>query len=246
MNANEIWEATEQVGKRNETGSLWLKLPNDGDRVTVVFLGAPYAREVCFVDNRYVKFSEELKAKGYKSVFRFAIDVAIYGTKEVKVLEQGFTFFKDLKEARAKYSLESWAFELVRHGSSKDSRTRLTILPDRQLTAEERAQFAALQLHDLANIYRDSTEDSIVFGTYSRPQEFTIPTISQADAQSLAAALKALPRAAIDRFCREFRVSRLKELPADRLEVARTFIRALTSELGSPPPTAEAADLFAM
>ncbi len=246
MIANDIWDATEQVGKRNDTGSLWIKLPNDGDRVTVVFLGAPYAREVCFVDNRYVKFTDELKAKGHKSVFRFAIDVAICGTKEIKVLEQGFTFFKDLKEARAKYGLESWAFELVRHGSSKDSRTRLTILPDRQLGAEERAQYAALQLHDLANIYRGSTEESNGFGTYTKPEASPVSTITQADAQALAAALKALPRAAIDRFCQEFRVSRLKELHADRLEVARTFIRALTSELGSPPPTAEAADLFAM
>src|SRR5690606_40975467 len=62
---------------------------------------------------------------------------ALFDSKEVKVLEQGVMFFKDLVRVREKYGLEKWAFEIQRHGAAKDPKTTYSILPEHQLRSEE-------------------------------------------------------------------------------------------------------------
>lgn len=82
--------------KHDQGGSLWLKLAGDGDKAVVVFLGEPHPREVAFVDGKYVEVDEKMKAAGTKASLRVALNVALYDSKEVKVLEQGVMFFKVL------------------------------------------------------------------------------------------------------------------------------------------------------
>jgi hypothetical protein len=68
-------------------------------------------------------------------------------------------FFRDLVHVRSKYGLENWAFELKRNGAAKDPKTTYSILPERQLTDEERRAFAELALHDLDAFYAGRSDD---------------------------------------------------------------------------------------
>ncbi len=219
----DMWKQTEDMAKQHEQGAnSWLKLQNDGDKAVVVFLGEPYPREVCFVEGKYVAFDDALKAQGLKPTLRIALNVALFDTKEMKVLEQGVTFFKDLVRVRDKYTLEKWAFEVQRHGAAKDPKTTYSILPEHQLTPEQIRAFNALQQHDLQKLYE------------STPAEEQAPAadgpIDPQIAQSLGAALKALPREAVDRFCQKFEVQRIKDLRASQAAKAKVFVEALVTE----------------
>lgn len=151
---NSMWQQTEEMAKKHDQGgSLWLKLAGDGDKAVVVFLGEPHPREVAFVDGKYVEVDDKMKAAGTKASLRVALNVALYDSKEVKVLEQGVMFFKDLVRVREKYGLEKWAFEIQRHGAAKDPKTTYSILPEHQLSVEQQKAFQALPQHDLAKLY---------------------------------------------------------------------------------------------
>lgn len=230
MAANK-WQQTEEMAKKHDQGSsTWLKLAGDGDKAVVVFLGEPFPREVCFVDGKYMPFDDKLKAQGLKPSLRVALNVALYDTKEVKVLEQGVTFFKDLVRVREKYGIERWAFEIQRHGAAKDPKTTYSILPEHQLTPEQQKEFQGLKLNDLEKLYGDA-EDSSSLGSYDRKDD---GVIDAGTAQAIAAQLKTMPREAADRFCKKFGVTRIKDLPAAQVEKARAFVEVLASEFAAP------------
>lgn len=234
-----MWQQTEEMAKKHDaSGSNWLKLQNDGDKAVVVFLGEPYPREVCFVDGKYVAFDDKLKAQGLKPSLRVALNVALYETKEVKILEQGVTFFKDLVRVRDKYGLERWAFEIQRHGAAKDPKTSYSILPEHQLSAEQQKEYQALKLQDLEQLYGGGSsagggDEQAALGSYDRKEG---GAVDGGAAQALAAQLKTMPRDAVERFCKKFGVSRIKDLPAAQLEKARAFVEVLASEYAKPAP----------
>lgn len=243
--ASNMWQQTEEMAKKHDQGgSLWLKLQNDGDKAVVVFLGEPHPREVCFVDGKYVAVDEKLKAQGIKPSLRVALNVALFDTKEVKVLEQGVVFFKDLVRVREKYSLEKWAFEVQRHGAAKDPKTSYSILPEHQLTAEQQKAFQALPLHDLARLYTEEADGAgaAPLGSYDQKADAAVdPKVAQA----IATQLKALPREAVERFLQKFGVQRIKDLPAALADKARAFVDQLQTEFAPPPAASTDVDPFA-
>jgi hypothetical protein len=255
------WDQAEELAKQHEeSGGLWLKLVNDKDRAVVVFLGAPFARDVCFIDGKYVLFDEALKAKGERPTARVAFNVALYDTKDVKIFEQGLTFYKDLKRVRDKYGVRNWAFEVQRHGAAKDPKTTYSILPDRQLTAEEQSVFQALVLHDLPAVYAGDAADAEAVGSdgldsYDRSPGRAAPSqpkaataapavIDDRTVELLVTHLKPLPRAAVERFCAMFGIARIKELPATRAAEATRAVDALVAEYNPPAKAATPPDPF--
>ncbi|MBI3184648.1 MAG: hypothetical protein HYZ28_21130 [Myxococcales bacterium] len=232
MAPSNMWQQTEELAKKHDQGGgQWVKLAGDGDKAVVVFLGEPYPREVCFVDGKYMPFDEKLKAQGLKPSLRVALNVALYDTKEVKVLEQGVVFFKDLVQIRAKYGLDKWAFEVQRHGAAKDPKTTYSLLPEHQLTPEQQKEFQALPQHDLEKLYGDSAggggSEGGALGSYDKKGG---DTVEPKTAQSIAVVLKALPKDAVDRFCKKFGVARIKDLPAAQVEKAVAYLDTLEGE----------------
>jgi hypothetical protein len=239
--ATNMWEQTEEMAKKHDAdSSTWLKLANDEDKAVVVFLGEPYPREVSFVDGKYVPADDAVRAAGHKVSLRVAYNVALPETGEVKVLEQGAMFFKDLVRVREKYGLEKWAFEVQRHGAAKDPKTTYSILPERQLTAEERKSFQAVELLDLPKLYA---------GELEKEPEAEAPEPSGPIDPKLATAivtqLKAMPRQAVDRFLEQFEIKRIKDLPAAQWERAKDFVEKLVAEFDAPATTAVEVDPFA-
>ncbi|MFP2963492.1 hypothetical protein ACLEPN_38570 [Myxococcus sp. 1LA] len=246
--APSMWQQTEELAKKHDQGgSLWLKLAGDGDKAVVVFLGEPHPREVCFVDGKYVEFDDKLKAQGLKPSLRVALNVALFDSKEVKVLEQGVMFFKDLVRVREKYGLDKWAFEIQRHGAAKDPKTTYSILPEHQLSAEQQKAFQALPQHDLAKLYSGEDDDkgSSLDSFDKKADAKGDGTISPNVAQGIVTALKALPREATDRFLQKFGIQRIKELPTSQVEKARAFLEQLQTESAAPAADETEVDPFA-
>ncbi len=233
MAPNELWQQTESMMEQHSKSNNWLKLKADGDKVVVVFLGNPYPREVCFVDGKCIPYSDELKAQGLKPSLRVSMNVAIYATKEIKIIEQGVYFFKDVVRVRDKYSLEGWAYEICRHGAAKDIDTTYAILPEKELTAEQQKEFQSLPLHDFKEIYSRNGDEFSDLGSYDREkEEINTPfaKIDKESAYSLAVSLKDLPKKYIEKFCAEFGVNRVRDLPARRAKEASDFISWLNSD----------------
>ncbi len=243
MAPTSMWDRTEEMAKSHDQGSsTWLKLTDDGDREVVVFLGEPYPREVVFLDGKYEPFTDELRAKGLKPSLRVAFNVALYETKEVKILEQGVVFFKQLLQIRSKRALEEWAFEVQRHGAARDKNTTYSILPENKLTPDEQAEFQALPLHDLEKLYGGEGDGGGGLGSYDRKADGIVdPKTAQAIVQSL----KALPREAVERFCQKFEIARIKDLPAAHVEKAQVFVEALEAEFNGKDDTSDEVDPFA-
>lgn len=245
--ATSMWQQTEEMAKKHDQGgSLWLKLASDGDKAVVVFLGDPHPREVAFVDGKYVEVDEKMKAAGTKASLRVALNVALYDSKEVKVLEQGVMFFKDLVRVREKYGIEKWAFEIQRHGAAKDPKTTYSILPEHQLSAEQQKAFQALPQHDLAKLYSGESEGGAKGGqSLDSFDKKADGAISPNVAQGLVTALKALPREATDKFLAKFGVQRIKDLPTSQVEKARAFVEQIQTESAAAAAAETEVDPFA-
>ena len=232
--ATSMWQQTEEMAKKHEqNGGLWLKLAGDGDKAVVVFLGEPHPREVCFTEGKYVEYDEKAKAAGLKPSLRVALNVALYDSKEVKVLEQGVVFFKDLVRVREKYGLEKWAFEVQRHGAAKDPKTTYSILPEHPLSPEEMKAFQALPLQDLGKLYAAEASSEGAGPALGSYDEKASGTVEPKVAHAIATQLKAMPREAVDRFLQKFAVQRIKDLPANMVEKARAFVEQMETELYS-------------
>jgi hypothetical protein len=250
MESSNMWAQTAEMAKRHDNGGQWLRLQNDGDKTKVVFLGEPYPREVCFVDNKYLLASDSLRAEGHRVSLRIAFAVALLDTREVKVFEQGVGFFKDLLEVKEKYGLERWAFQIKRIGAAKDPKTKYSILPERQLSPDEVAAFKGFRIPNLRDLYSDvpsasgaaaaagtsnATPHSAATSGGAMQSGFAgAPTfIDPHTGQQLVSALKMLPRESIDRFLAHFGVQQIKLVPAARTEEARYFVEALAAEFAA-------------
>jgi hypothetical protein len=233
-----------------------------------VFLGAPYARDVCFVDGKYVLFDEALKAKGMRPTGRIAFNVALGDTGEVKIFEQGLMFYADLKRVRGKFDLTKWAIEVQRHGAAKDPKTTYSILPDHPLSVEDQARFQGLVLHDLPAVYAQEAEggdlDSYDRKARSEPSTTSEPkptttastsaspgartteaaVVDEKTAEFLTTHLKKLPQAAVEKFCVAFGIAKIKALPASQTTKAMQLVDALYAEFDPPPATSVQPDPF--
>jgi hypothetical protein len=242
MASTSMWDRTEELAKRHDQGSsTWLKLADDGDKAVLVFLGEPYPREVVFQDGKYEPFTEEHRARGLKASLRVAVNVALHETREVKVLEQGVVFFKQLLQLRSKRRLDEWSFEVERHGAARDKNTSYSLLPEHRLKAEEQAEFLALPLHDLEQLYRAGEDGEASGSEDPKPGAVVDPRT----AQGIVQALKALPREAVERFCQKFGISRVRDLPAAQVDKARAFVEALEAEVNGKATPADEVDPFA-
>lgn len=243
--APSMWQRTEALTKKSQKGSsLWLALPNDGDKVVVVFLGEPYPHEVCLVDGKYVEFNDQLKAEGHKSLLRVALNVVRLDTGEVRVFEVGVAFFKALLRFRDQLSLDKWAFVIQRHGAAKDPKTTYSISPDQQLTADQQSMLLVLAQHDLHKLYASESSGGKGRALDSYDQK-TRALVEPGVALELTLQLKALPQAAIEQFLQKFGVQRTEDLPASEANNARVLMEQLRAEFANADHLGAEIDPFA-
>ena len=210
---NNAWnQAAGMADKHASSGGLFVRLTGDGDSIIGAFCGEPYPREVVWNGERYETFDPDVY-HGKKPSLRVTLNFFVPAENDMKVIEGGTVWFKDLLKVRDKYGLENWLFEIERHGEAGNPKTKYTILPEEKLTAEQIDAIAGFAVHDLKSLVEGGSSDE--------------PPIDAETAAQFVARLKALPRSDVDYFLSEFRVQRVRELRLSDGEAAHQLLSGL-------------------
>ena len=234
---NNAWEmATTMADKHANSGGIFVRLANNGDKIVGAFCGEPYAREVIWTGERYEQFDENNSAhQGKRPSLRVMLNFYVPAEGAMKVIEGGTVWFKDVLKVRDKYGLDKWLFEIERHGDAGDPKTTYSILPEEKLDDEMRARIAAAEAHDLKSIGAGNDEDAGSKGsTTTKKSSNAAGPIDPRVAGDLVAKLKALPRSDVDAFLAEFGVQRVRDLEAKHETSARAFIDQLLAKQSQP------------
>lgn len=225
------WEQAEGLAEQhsNAGSGLFVSLKNDGDKVVGAFVGEPLPREVHWAGERYEECTRNASCRhcgeGKRPTLRVAMNFFVRAEGEMKIIEGGVSWFKDLVKARNKYGLGKWFFEIERHGAAGNPKTTYTILPDAQITDADTEQIAALALHDLAVAVRGDGEASGSADGKRGGRSIDVRVSSQ-----FVARLKALPRDAVEVFLKKFGVQRIRDLKESQEDAARAFIDHLEGQ----------------
>jgi hypothetical protein len=198
--------------KHASSGGMFVRLANDGDSIIGAFCGEPYPREVVWTGDRYETFDPDVH-HDKKPSLRVTLNFFVPAERDMKVIEGGTVWFKDVLKLRDKYGLDRWLFEIQRHGEAGNPKTKYTILPEEKLSAEQLDEIGSLGLHDL---------ESLVEGTDSEDPPIDADTTAQ-----FVARLKALPRAEVNALLEELKVQRVRELRKSDVEVAQQLLGEL-------------------
>jgi hypothetical protein len=240
------WDIAKQMAERH-TSSTFVRLANDGDKVIGVFVGEPLAREVVWTGEKYLDAkspeAEKYLKKGRSSSLRVAMNIYVLAENVVKVYEMGATVFKDVFKLRDKYGLDTWAFEIERHGGKGDNKTSYTILPEQRLDDAMRRKIAQLELHDLEKVLSntddgDDGDEERGFDSYEDKQDAPkdkrdIP-IDSAVLEQVMPRLKVLPRERLDEFLKQFKVQRVKDLRAGDQTAVLEFLSRIEAAVQPP------------
>jgi hypothetical protein len=239
------WDIAKQMAERH-TSSNFLRLANDGDKVVGVFVGEPLSREVVWTGEKYLDVknpeAEKYLKRGRASSLRVAMNFYIPAENAVKVYEMGAVVFKDVYKLRDKYGLDTWAFEIERHGGKGDNKTSYTILPEQRMDDAMRRQIAQLQLHDLEKVLTnidDSADEEPGFGSYEGKQDAPKgkqdTPIDSAVLDQMMPRLKVLPRETLDHFLKKFQVQRVKDLRAGDQAAVFEFLHQIEAAMQPAP-----------
>ena len=113
------------------TDDRFLRLEEDGEKVSVFFAGKPYARYVYWDGQQTREWTEGC---GEKKDLRVAMNVIVCEVEDkqleiqsVKVLEQGKRFFQNVSKRDEKDGIREWIFEIECSGSKGDTDTTYDI-----------------------------------------------------------------------------------------------------------------------
>lgn len=224
------------MAKRHQEAAQgrFVKLENDGDKIVVAFLGEPFAKEVVWIGDEGARKSEEYDAakhgpeKTAKPKMRVLWNVYDFERKEVRIIEQGVTFYRVWQVADDKYG-KKWAMEIKRNGRKGDKKTTYSVFPERELTADELTALAKLDVHDLANTSSGEEESGGSDGG----------VVDADTANKLIAELKALRESGkaetLTEFLKTFGVEAIRDVPKSRGEEALQFVAKLKGSSAAAP-----------
>jgi hypothetical protein len=238
------WDIAKQMAERH-TSSTFLRLTDDGDKVVGVFVGEPLSREVVWTGEKYLDVknpeAEKYLKKGRSSSLRVAMNIYIPAERAVKVYEMGAVVFKDVYKLRDKYGLDTWAFEIERHGGKGDNKTSYTILPEQRLDDATRREIAQLELHDLEKVLSNTdggNDEEQGFESYEGKQDAPKGKqdrpIDSAVLEQVMPRLKVLPRETLDDFLKKFKVQRVKDLRAGDQSAVLEFLSRIEAAMQPP------------
>ena len=224
------WDQAQGLAdKHTGTGSgLFVRLANHGDKIIGAFVGEPHAREVHWGGERYEECTGDgcsFCGEGKKPNLRVAMNFFVPEENDMKIIEGGVTWFKDLLKVRDKYGLHKWFFEIERHGQAGDSKTRYSILPDQQIDKEGQAQIDGANLHDLPQVLSGGSNDR--FDSYDKGDDGVIDSKT---AGELMPRLKALPRTALDGWLSELGIEKVRDLKTSDLKKAGALLDRLEAD----------------
>lgn len=151
MSTNAWDTASRLADKHANQGGIFIRLAANGDKVVGAFCGEPFAREVVWTGERYETYDPAVHTDKRPSL-RVMLNFFVPDEDDMKVIEGGTVWFKDVLKVRDKYGLDKWLFEIERHGDAGDPKMTYSILPEEKIDDAMRARIAEVEPHDLASI----------------------------------------------------------------------------------------------
>ena len=215
------WDAASRLAdKHANQGGIFVRLTSNGDKIVGSFCGEPFAREVVWTGERYETYDPSVHTDKRPSL-RVMLNFFVPAEGDMKVIEGGTNWFKDVLKVRDKYGLDKWLFEIERHGEAGDPKTTYSILPEEKLDDELRAGIAGADPHDLAALSSGDATVSDKSGDKAASKPSAGGPIDPRDASQLVGRLKQLPRSDVDAFLAEFGVKRVRDLKASDVAKAK-------------------------
>ena len=219
----------------------FLRLEEDGDRVSVFFAGTPYSRYVYWDGQQTREWSEGC---GQKKTLRVTQNIVLCDIEDdkleiigVKVLEQGKRFYQNVSKRDKKYGIHNWVFEVERSGGKGDTDTTYDIDAEYELSDKEREKLMAMELFDLEELYAELAGDDDK--KHHKPVKKEEPDedddISAEQRKELVELFKTLddPEAEGKKFCKEFGIDKVRNLPKSRFKRALKYIDRLLAKSGN-------------
>ena len=243
MTTNAWDTASRLADKHANQGGIFIRLAANGDKVVGAFCGEPFAREVVWTGERYETYDPTVHTDKRPSL-RVMLNFFVPDEDDMKVIEGGTNWFKDVLKVRDKYGLDKWLFEIERHGDAGDPKTTYSILPEEKLDDAMRTRIASAEAHDLAAL---SSGEAASSGDKapSKPNTDSAGPIDPRVASELVGRLKALPRSDVDTFLGEFGVKRVRDLKASDAPAARKALDRLEAAMRASADEDDSIDPFA-
>lgn len=243
MTTNAWDTASRLADKHANQGGIFIRLAANGDKVVGAFCGEPFAREVVWTGERYETYDPTVHTDKRPSL-RVMLNFFVPDEDDMKVIEGGTNWFKDVLKVRDKYGLDKWLFELERHGDAGDPKTTYSILPEEKLDDAMRTRIASAEAHDLAAL---SSGEAASSGDKapSKPNTDSAGPIDPRVASELVGRLKALPRSDVDTFLGEFGVKRVRDLKASDVAAAKKALDRLEAAMRAGADEDDSIDPFA-
>lgn len=145
-----------------ESRNMFVKI-KDGETVNLILRGRLHAYKIHWGQGKSVpcvgKKDCELCRDGNKAKFRFNANVIVKEGSDyvVKIWEQGWTTFEQLREWGKEMDLEITPIKVSRKGSGQNDTTYLMV-PLKTITPAQNDLFRAMKLYDLANLDKELDE----------------------------------------------------------------------------------------
>lgn len=230
MSTNAWDTASRLADKHANQGGIFIRLAANGDKVVGAFCGEPFAREVVWTGERYETYDPAVHTDKRPSL-RVMLNFFVPDEDDMKVIEGGTVWFKDVLKVRDKYGLDKWLFEIERHGDAGDPKTTYSILPEEKIEDAMRARIAEAEPHDLASIGSGDASASADKGAAKPSAGGSGGAIDPRVASELVGRLKALPRSDVDAFLAELGVKRVRDLKASDVAAAKKALDRLEAAL---------------
>ena len=225
------WDAASRLAdKHANQGGIFVRLTSNGDKIVGAFCGEPFAREVVWTGERYETYDSSVHTDKRPSL-RVMLNFFVPAEGDMKVIEGGTNWFKDVLKVRDKYGLDKWLFEIERHGEAGDPKTTYSILPEEKLDDELRASIAGADPHDLAALSSGDATASDKSGDKAASKPSAGGPIDPRDASQLVGRLKQLPRSDVDALLAEFGVKRVRDLKASDVAQAKQTLDRLEAAM---------------
>ncbi len=224
----DTWQDAERLAQKHtkQGTGLFVRLTNDGDKIVGAFCGQPYAREVVWVSGHYENYNPHAH-EGLVPSLKVMLNFYVPAEKDMKIIEGGSGWFKNILAVRDKYGLDKWLFEIVRRGKAGDKKTTYSILPEKEMSFEDRAAIKMAGLHELSQFADGGPERSpepaeSYQNSYQSPEmELQAPltsagrTITDEEAHDIVNRLRNLSKPAVQEFFRRMKVKRVRDILAD-------------------------------
>ncbi|MFI5298772.1 MAG: hypothetical protein ACHREM_11805 [Polyangiales bacterium] len=231
---SDAWSEVKALAEKvANSGGIFVRLANNGDKVVGAFCGDPYARQSIWLGDHtetYDPNNPAHRGADKKPSLKVAVNFYVPAEGAMKVIEVGTQTFRDVARVREKFGFDKWLFEIERRGEAGSAKTKYSVLPDAQIDAAVRAKISAAELHDLEAVVSGAADEDD-----ATPRAPVDGPIDPATATDLIARLKLLPRHDLEALMGQLGVARVRDLKVSNVARAKQLIAAFEGGVQGAP-----------